>query len=90
MRALLCAVAVLVGSGALGSDKAPRADDSGRYTIVNVSGGSGWSHIYLLDTVTGRTWITCSERNAQGEKIGTMWCPVQQGPGEVWTPPKNQ
>jgi hypothetical protein len=53
---------------------------TGRYTIVNGT-PTMTRNIMLLDTHTGRTWLTCA-----GKDVGTAWCDVPSGFAQAGKP----
>ena len=83
MKAILVAVAsimVLSGTAMAKDDNRP----DGRFQIINAGDASGSVHIYLLDTHTGRTWVTCSRSDVPR----IHWCAVADADtGRVLVPP---
>lgn len=49
---------------------------AGRYQIVNGTPGFA-RNIMLLDTRTGRSWVTCESKDA-GTATSTNWCAMVQ------------
>ncbi len=77
MRALLvCLVALNVWAGEPKKAAAPTEPElqNGRYRIVDASKETGTVRIYLLDTATGQTWITCNS-----SRYSELWCEVPLG-----------
>jgi len=59
--------------------------ETGRYQIVNGTPTSG-VNIMLLDTWTGRTWITCTESVNDDTVKLTAWCTLPQSTGRSGVP----